>query len=278
MECVHTTLEKDQYSVSDGYCPFCLKDEVDRLQEKVDQQAKFIADTADNYIDLCRQLGTHRPLGNTGCFGSTECLNCFRVGFAVLAAAKVRNTQLIQEKGEDEKLITQYRKRLQDVSIEVEKLKAEVLVEKEGHGKTAKQYVDATALIGCLEIKIEKLHDEYDKTRNTELITKMEQLQSTVDECNEIRDRMCNAECQVNNLDDEARGLRKGIEMLEATLDPVRDWYDGDGRITDNVLMLGEAIADLQKDRKELLRLTAEVKSLCTSHSTLSPSGNISIY
>lgn len=55
------------------------------------------------------------------------------------------------------------------------------------------------------------------------------------------------------------------VERLEATIEPVRDWYDGDGRFTDIAKMLTDAIADLQvycADRAELLKLKAEVEKL----------------
>jgi len=52
------------------------------------------------------------------------------------------------------------------------------------------------------------------------------------------------------------------VERLEATIEPVRSWYDGDGRYADVGGMLTWAIQDLQTDRKELLRLKAKVERL----------------
>ena len=49
------------------------------------------------------------------------------------------------------------------------------------------------------------------------------------------------------------------IKRLEATIDPVREWFDVDGEITDVVQMLTEAISELQKDRNELLGMGAAV-------------------
>ncbi len=43
--------------------------------------------------------------------------------------------------------------------------------------------------------------------------------------------------------------LGERIAELEAALEPVRDWYDGDGERTDAAAMLRDAIADLQTDR-----------------------------
>lgn len=56
--------------------------------EELEQTKKFIAQTADNHIDLCRQLGTHRPIADTGCFGDAQCVNCFRIGFTVYRYSK----------------------------------------------------------------------------------------------------------------------------------------------------------------------------------------------
>ncbi len=54
------------------------------------------------------------------------------------------------------------------------------------------------------------------------------------------------------------------VKQLEATINPVREWFSGDGEITDVVQMLTEAISELQKDRKELLRLgAAEFAEAC---------------
>ena len=47
------------------------------------------------------------------------------------------------------------------------------------------------------------------------------------------------------------------IKQLEATIEPVREWFSGDGENTDVVQMLTEAIIELQKDRKELLSMGA---------------------
>ena len=49
------------------------------------------------------------------------------------------------------------------------------------------------------------------------------------------------------------------VKQLEATINPVRDWFDEDGKNTDVVQMLTEAIIQLPIDRKELLRLSAIV-------------------
>ena len=49
------------------------------------------------------------------------------------------------------------------------------------------------------------------------------------------------------------------IKQLEDTINPVRDWFDGDGENTDVLQMLTEAITQLPIDRKELLRLSAIV-------------------
>ena len=49
------------------------------------------------------------------------------------------------------------------------------------------------------------------------------------------------------------------IKRLEETINPVRDWFDGDGENTDVVQMLTEAISELQKDRKELLSMGASI-------------------
>ena len=49
------------------------------------------------------------------------------------------------------------------------------------------------------------------------------------------------------------------IKRLEETINPVRDWFDGDGENTDVVQMLTEAISELQKDRKELLGMGAAI-------------------
>ena len=51
-------------------------------------------------------------------------------------------------------------------------------------------------------------------------------------------------------LDYELRRCHRRIRELEATIEPVRDWYDGDGERTDTAEMLRDAIADLQADRK----------------------------
>lgn len=53
----------------------------------------------------------------------------------------------------------------------------------------------------------------------------------------------------------------KRIKELEATLDPVKDWYDGDGERTDVVAMLKDAIADLQEDRATSLNLQKLINS-----------------
>jgi hypothetical protein len=50
-------------------------------------------------------------------------------------------------------------------------------------------------------------------------------------------------------------------DRLRATIEPVRDWYDGDGERTDVVAMLHDAIEDLQRDRADALKLKkAEAK------------------
>jgi len=54
------------------------------------------------------------------------------------------------------------------------------------------------------------------------------------------------------------------IRALEATIDPVKDWYEGEGD-RDTVAMLNDAIADLQQDRVEVLRLKPQ-KSYPTFH------------
>ena len=51
------------------------------------------------------------------------------------------------------------------------------------------------------------------------------------------------------------KDLINEVEALRATINPVLDWYDGDGRRTDVVVMLREAIEDLQRDRANNIKL-----------------------
>ena len=52
---------------------------------------------------------------------------------------------------------------------------------------------------------------------------------------------------------------------FDSLIDPVRDWYDGDGRHTDAASMIAEAIKDLQRDRMAILHLRQKVISLVDS-------------
>jgi chromosome segregation ATPase len=63
-------------------------------------------------------------------------------------------------------------------------------------------------------------------------------------------------------LEEERNALRARVKELEATIEPVRHWYDGDGRFTNVAAMLHNAIDDLQSDRKDVLALQARVKEL----------------
>ena len=50
------------------------------------------------------------------------------------------------------------------------------------------------------------------------------------------------------------------VATIDNILEPVRDWYDGDGERTDSAAMLRDAISDLQDDRATIERLEAEKK------------------
>lgn len=61
-----------------------LRRELAQLRAEYESTNRFISQAAEDHIDLCRQLGTHHPIINTGCFGTAECVNCFRIGFLVI--------------------------------------------------------------------------------------------------------------------------------------------------------------------------------------------------
>ncbi len=46
---------------------------------------------------------------------------------------------------------------------------------------------------------------------------------------------------------------------LDVVFEPVRDWYDGDGKRTNTIEMLKDAITDLRADRTSVLQLQAEL-------------------
>lgn len=48
------------------------------------------------------------------------------------------------------------------------------------------------------------------------------------------------------------------LERIAAAFEPIRSWYDGDGRETDLAAMIAAAAIDLERDRKELLAVYAE--------------------
>ena len=169
--------------------------ERNRVRAELESAQQFIADAATNHIELCKQLGTHRPIKGMGCFGSAECINCFKVGFAVMDHAQRRTKQLTDEMVEKNELIIQYRVRLTDISDNLER-------EKESHQKTAEKLVDTQAILGPLDRRV------------------------------------------------------------AMALDPVREWYEGGGHQDDDIVMLREAIADFQSDRKDFMILAAEYKRL----------------
>jgi hypothetical protein len=81
-------------------------------------------------------------------------------------------------------------------------------------------------------------------------------------EVKKVKRELFEVQCQANannqranrHFEDLQRVTRERDE-LRATLDPVRDWYDGDGERTDVAAMLRDAIEDLQRDRKDALKL-----------------------
>lgn len=63
---------------------------------------------------------------------------------------------------------------------------------------------------------------------------------------------------QIHALIALAREAMAGREAFS----PVRDWFDGDGERTNFPEMLSEAVAELQDDRKDVLRLSNELRSM----------------
>jgi hypothetical protein len=61
--------------------------------------------------------------------------------------------------------------------------------------------------------------------------------------------------------DDQNPEFVDRVKTLEATIEPVRDWYEGNGD-RDVVDMLKDAIADLQDDRSMNIKLRHRVKIL----------------
>lgn len=53
----------------------------------------------------------------------------------------------------------------------------------------------------------------------------------------------------------ELDAMHAQLVKLQAAFEPVKHWYDGDGERDDFPAMLAEAVADLQHDRSECLRL-----------------------
>lgn len=67
-----------------------LESQLTAAKEEIEKTKQWIATTAENHIDLCRELGTHTPIRNSGCFGVAECVNCFRIGFLVARVEEAR--------------------------------------------------------------------------------------------------------------------------------------------------------------------------------------------
>ena len=73
------------------------------------------------------------------------------------------------------------------------------------------------------------------------------------------------AEGKTTNAMQAAKEADAEVKKLKATIEPVRSWYDGDGRLTDVAEMLTAAIADLQQDRAAVLTLGPRVAKLETA-------------
>lgn len=74
---------------------------------------------------------------------------------------------------------------------------------------------------------------------------------------------------EYHKLFEEKKQLKAELDKYKLALTPIKEWYGGgtEGSRAD-IEILTDAIADLQKDRKEVLQLTAKNERLRASHNT----------
>jgi len=113
-------------------------------------------------------------------------------------------------------------------------LKEEVLRLRAGLGSTAERMIIAETKVDMREAEVKRFRAEIE--RLTMLFA---------EERKETREALITLEAE--------------MERLKATIEPVRDWYDGDGESDDVVAMLKAAIEDLQSNRAEVLQLRKDL-------------------
>ncbi len=79
--------------------------------------------------------------------------------------------------------------------------------------------------------------------------------ETTIRTLEEIRDSIAKA---LEHAMEGIAALQARLDEFDKILDPVRQWYDQEGKETDTAKMLRLAIADLQEDRAELIRFGKE--------------------
>lgn len=90
---------------------------------------------------------------------------------------------------------------------------------------------------------------------NSELLKVEQELSDGKKLITQYRNRLIEIGAEKDKLEVEGK-------KLKSTLDPILAWYDGDGRVTDYAVIIEGVVADLQRDRKELLKLSAEIGKL----------------
>lgn len=95
-----------------------------------------------------------------------------------------------------------------------------------------------------------------------------------IDRSTRERDELKAMLAAVRSLRENRDELKAKIAELEATIEPVKSWYDGGGKSPNVVTMLRFAIADLQTDRAENLALRAKVAELEKVYQTVKDWGH----